>query len=70
MTRLPIKIAKDVAKKYKLKQVILCAWDGERTHIVTYGQTLADCGQAAQGSDLIQAALKWPEALRNVSIQP
>ena len=61
--RIPIKAAKDLAKEYDLKQVILCAWDGKLTHIVTYGKTLEDCDQAAQGGNKIKKALGWPEEL-------
>lgn len=61
--RIPIKAAKDVADKYNLKQVILCVWDGELTHVVTYGKTLEDCSQAACGGNNIKRALGWPEEL-------
>lgn len=64
--RLPIRAAKDVATIYHCRQVILCAWDGERTHVVTYGQTVEDCDQAAQGGDRIKEALGWPESLNAV----
>jgi uncharacterized protein YuzE len=57
------KQAKDIAQEYNLKQVILCAWDGERTHIVTYGKTLEDCDQAAQGGNKIKKFLGWSEEL-------
>jgi len=61
--RIPIKAAKDIAQEYNLKQVILCAWDGELTHIVTYGKTLEDCDQAAQGGNKIKKFLGWSEEL-------
>jgi hypothetical protein len=61
--RLPIAAAKNVATKYSCRQVILMAWDGERTHCVTYGKTAEDCDQAAQGGNRIKAALGWPESL-------
>jgi len=63
MKRLPIKAARDVAKAYSLSQVILAAWDGERTHIVTYGKTTEDCAQAAMGGNKIKDALGWPKYL-------
>lgn len=63
MRRLPIKIAREVAKANGLRQVILCAWDGKQTHIVTYGVTAEDCAQAAQGGNYIKAALGWPKDL-------
>jgi len=61
--RIPIKAAKDVAKQYDLLQVILLAWDGEQTHVVTYGTTLKDCGQAAIGGNKIKRWMNWPEEL-------
>lgn len=63
MKRLPIKAARDVAKGYGLSQVILAAWDGERTHIVTYGTTVEQCAQAAMGGNKIKDALGWPKDL-------
>jgi hypothetical protein len=48
-----------------LQQVIIVAWDGERTHVVTYGKSVEDCDQAALGGDKIKKALGWPEALMN-----
>lgn len=61
--KIPITAAKTVANEYACRQVILMAWDGERTHCVTYGKTVEDCDQAAQGGNRIKAALGWPESL-------
>jgi len=59
--RIPIKAAKDIAKQYNLNQIILLAWDGEKTHVVTYGKTLEDCAQAAQGGNKIKKSFGWPD---------
>jgi hypothetical protein len=59
--RLPIRAAKDVAQKYDCKQVIVLAWDGELTHIVTYGKSREDCSQAATGGNLLKKKWGWPE---------
>lgn len=59
--RIPVTAAKAVAKQFDLKQVILLAWDGERTHVVTYGDTVEDCDQAAQGGDKMKAAMGWTD---------
>lgn len=59
--RIPVKAAKQVADEFDLKQVILLAWDGERTHIVTYGKTADDCAQAAAGGNMLKAKWGWPE---------
>lgn len=64
MKRLPIRIAREVARENGLRQVILCAWDGERTHVVTYGVSTEDCAQAALGGNKIKDALGWPTDLR------
>lgn len=61
--KIPITAAKRVAIEHACRQVIIMAWDGERTHCVTYGNTVADCDQAAQGGNRIKAALGWPETL-------
>lgn len=58
--RLPIQDAKEIAHKRRLRQVILIAWDGERAHCVTYGKSLEDCDQAAQGGEKLKKALGWP----------
>lgn len=60
MKRLPIKCAKEVSDRYNLRQVILLAWDGTMTHVVTYGKSLDDCAQAAQGGNLVKKAMGWP----------
>lgn len=62
--RIPIAAAKRIAKDHDCRQVILCAWDGELVHVVTYGRSIEDCDQAAQGGDLVKAALGWPESLQ------
>lgn len=62
-TRIPITSAKEVATKYDLTQVIIVAWDGEKTHVVTYGKSITDCDQAARGGEFIKKALGWPQEL-------
>ena len=61
--RIPIKVAKDIANKHDLRQVILVAWDGKLTHVVTYGKTIEECDQAAVGGNLVKRALGWPESM-------
>lgn len=58
---IPISAAKEMGKKFGLSQIIITAWDGERTHVITYGVTLMDCEQAAIGGNKIKRALGWPE---------
>jgi hypothetical protein len=61
--RIPIKAAREISAKYDLKQVIILAWDGKLTHVVTYGKTMEDCDQAAQGGNKMKKAFGWPESL-------
>ncbi len=61
--RIPIRAAKSIAREFDCRQVILAVWDGERTHIITYGQSLDDCDQAAHGGNFIKNALGWPASL-------
>lgn len=59
--RIPISAAKQVAVEHDCRQVILLAWDGELTHIVTYGKSIEDCAQAAEGGNRLKQAWGWPE---------
>lgn len=65
MKRLPIQAAKDVAQKYDQGQVILVTWDDtdHLMHVVSYGKTLQDCNNAAQGANLVKRALGFPEEM-------
>jgi hypothetical protein len=69
--RIPIKAARELAKKYKLDQVIIVAYERDvkkqehMTHVVTYGKSKVDCLQAAQGGNMVKKALGWPESLCN-----
>lgn len=58
--QLPIQDAKELAIRRGLRQVILMAWDGERSHCVTYGASIEDCDQAALGGERLKQALGWP----------
>lgn len=58
--RLPIQDAKAIADKRGLRQVILLAWDGVRSHVVTYGKSIEDCDQAAQGGERMKKIMGWP----------
>jgi heterodisulfide reductase subunit C len=58
--RLPIKDAMDIAHKRGLRQVILLAWDGTLSHVVTYGKSIEDCDQAAQGGEKLKKVMGWP----------
>ncbi len=49
--RIPIAEARRVAEAHGLTQVILLGFDGERTHVVTWGATKSDCEAAAKAQD-------------------
>lgn len=57
---IPISVLRGIANKHGLQQVILMAWDGKKSHVVTYGVSEEDCDQAAQGGDFIKKAMNWP----------
>lgn len=61
--RIPIAAAKRLAQAHGCRQVIILAWDGKETHVVTYGETKGDCIQAAEGGNKVKRALGWPEDL-------
>ncbi len=62
--RIPTTTAKAVSEKHSdVTQVILLAWDGERTHVVTWGKSVEDCAQAADGGNSVKRLFKWPEEL-------
>lgn len=59
--KIPVAVAKEVAKTTGCRQIILLAWDGELTHIVTYGKSVEDCEQAAFGGNMLKRKWGWPE---------
>jgi hypothetical protein len=67
--RIPITAAKRFAHEQSCKQVIVLAWDGERTHVVTYGITPTHCKQAAQGGQKLARFLGLIPAEDEVSLK-
>lgn len=62
--RIPVARAKEVGEKHPdVRQVILVAWDGARTHVVTWGKSLEDCAQAAHAGNLAKQSFGFPEDL-------
>lgn len=52
------------ARELGLTQAILVGWSPEgTTHVVTWGDSLTDSAQAAQGGNAIKRALGFPETL-------
>jgi len=63
--RIPISAASEIGKKYDKDQVILVTWNKEHGDIwvTTWGKTLTDCSQAAEGGNFVKKALGWPNEL-------
>jgi hypothetical protein len=61
--RIPISAAKKVAEEFGLSQCLLIGWDGENTHVVTYGKTKKDCELAAKAQDF------WVGRIREFSFK-
>lgn len=64
---IPVADLQAIGERYKLSQVILVAWDGAREHVVTWGRTLDDADNAADGGNLVKAALHWPPSRYSTS---
>lgn len=61
--RIPIKTAKDIAKKYGYDQVIIWAQNNAENiqHVTTFGKSVVDADQACQGGNYIKRKfLGWP----------
>lgn len=64
---IPVTDVEEIASKRGLKQVILVAWDGAREHVVTWGHTLGEADNAADGGNLVKQALHWPPSRYSTS---
>lgn len=62
--RVPISALKKFAKGNDLSIVIAIGWDGERTHVITYGDSVSDCDKAAIYGNKVKDYLGWPETLK------
>jgi hypothetical protein len=61
--RIPVSAAKRFGEEQGCRQVIVFAWDGERTHCVTWGKSVEDCAQAADGGNKLKTFMGWPDSL-------
>lgn len=60
-TKIPWTEAKAFAERFDLDQVITWTWASGLQHVVTYGKSIRDSDQAAQGGNhLKRALLNWP----------
>lgn len=63
MSKITIGDARALARSKKMRQVIILGWNGKESSVTTYGETVEDCAQAADGGNLVKRALGWPESL-------
>jgi hypothetical protein len=64
---IPVSTAQSIAESFDLRQVIIVAWDGRDTHVVTYGGSEIDSANAARGGNVVKKALNWPVELYSES---
>ena len=60
--RIPIADAKKIGTSHGYDQVIIVAWDKNTgiTSVTTWGSTLEQCAQAAEGGNFVKKAMGWP----------
>jgi hypothetical protein len=63
---IPIKVLKELSKKYGYDHIICFATKDKMQYVATYGRTIEECDQAAQFGDRMKDALGWPENLHAV----
>lgn len=63
--RIPISDAKSIGNKHGYSQVIIVAWDDQTgtTSVCTWGSTLEQCKQAADGGNMVKKAMGWPKEM-------
>lgn len=64
---IPISAAKEISSKYEYPEIVIFAYDPitGKQHITTFGQTKAQCIDAAKAGNYLKKALGWPEELCN-----
>lgn len=64
MKKLSIKVARQIAQDYGCREVILLALlKNDRTHVVTYGNSVREAYEAADRGNQIKRWLGWPSHL-------
>lgn len=54
--------------QFQLSQAVLLAFDGERVHVVTWGNTPSDSDHAAEAGNALKKSFNWPNELcRDIS---
>jgi hypothetical protein len=61
--RIPPERLEEFARSLGLQQAILVGWSAATgtTHVVTWGDSLVDSAQAAQGGNVIKRSIGFPE---------
>lgn len=59
---IPVSVAEKIAVDCSQLQVIVFGWDGVNTCIATFGVTVEDCAQAADGANYIKHKWSWPDS--------
>lgn len=67
LEKLPIEVAENISRIWGQSQVVVVTFDKTRgtTHVVTFGKSLEESVQAAEGGNRVKKALGWPEELCN-----
>lgn len=62
---IPLAAARAFMKAWNKDQVIILTWDKAhgRTSVTTYGRTVDDCVQAADGGNKMKKVMGWPDEL-------
>ena len=61
--RIPIADAKRIGEAHGYSQVIIVAWDQKTgiESVCTWGKSITDCDQAANGGNFVKKAMGWPD---------
>ena len=63
--RIPITAAQKIAEEFGYDQVIIHGYDSQTNMqcVTTYGKTIADCHNAANGGNVLKRLLGFPEEM-------
>lgn len=68
--RIPIKAVREFGRKWNLNHVIILGHykyqkqKGGRTHVLSWGRSTEESGQAADFANTLKTQLGWPESVR------
>lgn len=64
-THIPFEALQAFCEANGLIQACLMAWDGQRTHVVTWGADASQSDMAAEGGNLMKRTMGWDESYCN-----